>query len=673
MINTNKFDFILLGNGASSALVLIELKKKNLLRKSSILIIEPFKDSNKNKNFCFWANPEDSIVTDLNHLIEHTWTEIEINQNQAEKLNPLRYYHISSRNIQNHIKEITGTENIHFIHPDVSAISIDPIGEFIQIDDQKYYSSNILDSRTPSFQKIEHNETLIFQSFIGWEVKLYKEIINPNSFKMMDFEIDQNNSTQFVYLLPLSSDTALIEFTRFGENIITQDEAEQTLNAYIAEHLGQFEKISVEQGCIPMSNCNLDFQKNHSLTQLGARNYCVKPSTGYALKTMHGQAKKIVQLYEEKKPTQLNNISHKEATSGRFAFYDALLLIILMRWPAKGKKIFTQLFAKVHTNTILNFLDEKTTLREEIGIFKKLPIGIFLRALVIRVTLNPFFRTFCLLFLTILLIALNSHPFVQSIIGYSILLVGMIAVGLPHGAVDHLISSKGLNTQITPKFVLTYLGLMTVMGVLWFIFPNATLLTFLLFSALHFGQADIKSWGLNQNTSILWGFCVLLFILGTHLSETNEILSSMSSLSLPLSVSPIFLAPWVIYAIVKKRKNMLLTLIWIVLTSKLPLILAFGIYFIGQHSLISWNQLNNYLEMKGKSVWLKSLPFQIGAWLILVLFFLAENHSYHFPKPGILNTSNTWGVFFIFISCISMPHSIYMNAIYVNKIEPLQK
>jgi len=94
-----------------------------------------------------------------------------------------------------------------------------------------------------------------------------------------------------------------------------------------------------------------------------------------------------------------------------------------------------------------------------------------------------------LLFLTILLIALNSHPFVQSIIGYSILLVGMIAVGLPHGAVDHLISSKGLNTQITPKFVLTYLGLMTVMGVLWFIFPNATLLTFLLFSALHFGQA----------------------------------------------------------------------------------------------------------------------------------------------------------------------------------------
>lgn len=670
MKNTNKFDFIFLGNGASSALVLIELKTKNLLHTSRILIIEPLIGQSKNKNFCFWANPEDSIVTELSYLIEHTWTEIEINQNQAEELNPLRYYHISNRNIQNHIKEITATENIQYIFPEVSSISIDTEGEFIQIENQKYYSSNILDSRTPSFQKTEQHETLIFQSFIGWEVKLHKEIINTNSFKMMDFEIDQNNSTQFVYLLPLSSDTALIEFTRFGENTITQDEAEQTLNAYITEHLGEFKKISVEQGCIPMSNCNLDFQKNKSLTQLGARNYCVKPSTGYALKTMHSQSKKIVRLFEERKPTRLNNIYHKEATSGRFAFYDALLLIILMRWPSQGKEIFTQLFARVDTKTILNFLDEKTTLREEIGIFKKLPIGIFLRALLIRVTLNPFFRTFCLLLLTLLLIGLNSHPFVQSIIGYSVLLVGMIAVGLPHGAVDHLISSKGLNTQITPKFILTYLGLMTVMGILWFIFPNATLLAFLIFSAFHFGQADIKSWELNQNKSMLWGLCILLFILGTHLPETNEILASMSSLTIPFSIGPIFLAPWFVYAILKKKKNMLLTLVWILLTSQLPLILAFGIYFIGQHSLISWKQLTNYLEMKSKAVWLKSLPFQLGAWIILVLFYLAENHSYTFSSSYFMNTSNKWGVFFIFISCISMPHSIYMNNIYVKNTEP---
>jgi lycopene beta-cyclase len=673
MKNTNNFDFILLGNGASSALVLIELKKKNLLDSSSILIIEPFKDSNKNKNFCFWASPSDTIVQDLNHLIEHTWSEIEINQNKAEELDPLRYYHISHRRIQSHIEEITVSENIQFIYPEVSEITIDSLGEFIQIGEERYYSSNILDSRTPTFQNSELNETLIFQSFIGWVVKLKKEIVNANSFKMMDFNIGQNDSTQFIYILPLDNSTALVEVTRFGENTITKVEADQILNEYVTTHLGEFETIEIEQGCIPMSNCNIDFQKNNSLTQLGARNYCVKPSTGYALKTMHSQASNIVQLFEQNKPTRLNNIDHKKATSGRFAFYDSLLLIILLKWPSHGRKIFTQLFANVDTQTILSFLDEKTNIYEEINIFRKLPITIFLKALSIRILSGPHFRTISLLLLTITLIALTPFPQIQSGIGYGLLTIGMVLVGIPHGAVDHLISSKGLSSKITPRFVFSYLGLMTIMGILWFYLPNITLVGFLLFSAFHFGQADIKSWKLSQNLSMVWGISVLVYILGTHQHETNEILSSITSISLPFEISPLLIAPWLVYAIVKKRLNMVFTILWIVFTSQLPLLLAFGIYFIGQHSITSWNQLTDYLNIEKKTIWIQSLPFQIGAWIILALFLFIENTTFQLNISGIFNTSNSWGIFFIFISCISMPHAFYMSAIYLQPHEQSQK
>ena len=665
MKNTNNFDFILLGNGASSALVLIELKKKNLLDSSSILIIEPFKDSNKNKNFCFWARPSDTIVQDLVHLIEHTWSEIEINQNKAEELNPLRYYHISNRRIQNHIEDITVSENIQFIYPEVSEITIDSSGEFIQIGEERYFSPNILDSRTPTFQKTKPHETLIFQSFIGWVVKLKQEIVNTNSFKMMDFNIDQNESTQFIYILPLDSSTALIEVTRFGEKNITKAEADKILNEYITKQLGEFETIEIEQGCIPMSNCNIDFQKNNSLTQLGARNYCVKPSTGYAIKTMHSQARNIVQLFEQNKPTRLNNIDHRKATSGRFAFYDSLLLIILMKWPSHGRKIFSQLFANVDTQTILSFLDEKTNIRDEVNIFRKLPIAIFLKALSIRILSGPHFRTISLLLLTITLIALSPFPDMQSAIGYGLLTIGMVLVGLPHGAVDHLISSKGLSNKITPRFVLSYLGLMAIMGILWFYLPNITLIGFLLFSAFHFGQADIKSWELGQNTSILWGISVLTFLLGTHQHETNEILSSITSLSLPFEISPLSITPWLVYAIVKKRVNMVLAILWILLTSQLPLLLAFGIYFIGQHSITSWNQLTEYLNIEKKNVWIQSLPFQIGAWIILALFFFIENQSLQLNLKSAATTSNKWGIFFIFISCISMPHAFYMSKIYL--------
>jgi len=669
MKDTSNFDFILLGNGASSALVLIELKKKKLLDSCSILIIEPFKDSNKNKNFCFWASPSDTIVQDLSHLVEHTWSEIAINQNQAEELNPLRYYHISNRKIQSHIQEITASKNIQLIHPEASEISIDTSGEFIQIGEDRYFSSNILDSRTPSFQKTKSNETLIFQSFIGWVVKLKKDIVNTNSFKMMDFNIDQNESTQFIYILPLDNSTALIEVTRFGEKNITKAEADKILNRYISEQLGEFETIEIEQGCIPMSNCNIDFQKNNSLTQLGARNYCVKPSTGYAIKTMHSQAKNIVQLFEQNKPTRLNNIDHKKATSGRFAFYDSLLLIILLKWPSHGRKIFSQLFANVDTQTILSFLDEKTTVRDEINIFRKLPIAIFLRALSTRILNGLNFRTNALLLLTITLISLSSFPDLQSAIGYGLLAIGMMLVGIPHGAVDHLISSKGLSSKITPRFVLSYLGLMTIMGILWFFLPNITLVGFLLFSAFHFGQADIKGWEVGQNKSILWGISVLFYVLGTHQRETNEILSTISTLSLPFEISPLYMAPWLVYAIVKKRVNMMLTVLWILLTSQLPLLLAFGIYFVGQHSITSWNQLTDYLNIEKKSIWIQSLPFQIGAWLILALFLSIEKTLVPITSSVALSNSNAWGIFFIFISCISMPHAFYMSKIYLRSQE----
>lgn len=660
MKNTSKFDFILLGNGASSALVLIELKKKNLLHSSRILIIEPFKDSSKNKNFCFWANPNDTIVQDLSFLIEHTWSEIEINQNHAEELNPLRYYHISNRRIQSHIQDITALENIEFIYPEVSEIKICETGEYIQIGDERYFSSNILDSRTPTFQKKKPNETLIFQSFIGWVVKLKKDIVNTNSFKMMDFNIDQNNSTQFIYILPLDSSTALIEVTRFGEKNITKTEADKILNEYITEQLGEFETIEIEQGCIPMSNCNIDFQKNNSLTQLGARNYCVKPSTGYALKTMHSQAKSIVQLFEKNKPTRINNIDHKKATSGRFAFYDSLLLLILLKWPSQGRKIFSQLFANVETQTILCFLDEKTTILEEIKIFSRLPIGIFLKALAHHFINSKVFRPFVLVCFVSILFLFSKFPQIQNIIGYTTLIIGMVFVGLPHGAVDHLIESKTWDYKKAPRFIGHYLLLIACMGVMWFLAPALALIAFLVYSAWHFGQADARQWAISNFLILPWGGTLLLYILGTHQIETSSILSYIAGIEFPFSISPLAITPWVFFAIWKRNTPMIFTICWLAISSQLPLLLAFGTYFIGQHSITSWGHLKQHIQKNNRKIWIHALPFHLGAWLILIIFFL------FWPKiqNEISSSYNPWGIFFIFISCVSFPHVILMNKLY---------
>jgi Brp/Blh family beta-carotene 15,15'-monooxygenase len=123
----------------------------------------------------------------------------------------------------------------------------------------------------------------------------------------------------------------------------------------------------------------------------------------------------------------------------------------------------------------------------------------------------------------------------------------MILVGIPHGAVDHLLETGSWNLKKAPMFIINYLVLAGVIGVLWLFLPQIALIIFILYSMWHFGQADGKIWGFSSITSFLWGGSVLLYILGTHAQETNTILISMGSIPLPFEIPVIALIPWVLW------------------------------------------------------------------------------------------------------------------------------
>ena len=42
---------------------------------------------------------------------------------------------------------------------------------------------------------------------------------------MMDFRVSQKKATQFVYILPYSKKFCLVELTRFGKELLQEDEA----------------------------------------------------------------------------------------------------------------------------------------------------------------------------------------------------------------------------------------------------------------------------------------------------------------------------------------------------------------------------------------------------------------------------------------------------------------
>ena len=659
-----EYDYIFSGVGTSASLLLLELQRRNLLSNLKILFIDPDDKTRNDKTFCFWAHENESIHKALSEIITHSWNIIEIDHSDKRSIDPLKYHHVSSLDLYSKVQELINIYQWNRIIAAVEHISSDDLGPFLFVRGKQIRARKIFDSRTPKFENAATNEVHLFQSFIGWEIETLNEQEDKEAVRLMDFNVEQSNSTQFMYLLPFSKNRFLVELTRFGSEILNEEGACKLLEKYIGNDFGEYKILSTERGCIPMSNCKISNEHHENVVLLGARNYRIKPSTGYAFKNMFIHANEIAESIEKNTFEYTVKKQKNSLLKSRFAFYDALLLLILKNKPQTGKKIFSELFKKADTSKVLEFLDEKSKITDEISLFSKLPWAPFLWALYQKVSNSISFRPLILFLLTSLLWLMERESMLQSVVGYGLLLVGFIAVGIPHGAVDHLIEIGKWESRKVPIFIVKYLALTALMGIFWYFLADFALLVFLIFSAWHFGQADGEHWKFNRATSFIWGAFLLVYILGTHTNETNTILQSLGATAFAFSLPYWSMIPWLIWSLIQKKYAFTITILWLTVATQLPLLLAFGLYFIGQHSVTSWNHISTSLNQSNRRIWLHSLPFQLGAWLILVAFF------YLWPTEGIYNFEmlDKFGVCFIFISCISFPHVITMNMLYGTKI-----
>jgi beta-carotene 15,15'-dioxygenase len=258
--------------------------------------------------------------------------------------------------------------------------------------------------------------------------------------------------------------------------------------------------------------------------------------------------------------------------------------------------------------------------------------------------------------------------------------------GIPHGALDHLIQKATDNQQQRPyrfaEFMIKYVVIMVVYGLLWYFFSGLSFVVFICISAWHFGETDLENVPPNARiwafTRLIYGFYVLAFILLTHATEASEIIQRMVEPQgkimqiwnfihqnvkqilylLGLSLSTIFIVAQSEY-FVKFDKIRVLRLILILLLSvKLPLLPAFALYFGGWHALCAFDTIHDYLRkdypaLTFKAVYLKALPFTILAFVFLGIFYWVSQYFTHLYSP--------FPILFIFISLITLPHLLIAN------------
>ncbi len=663
-IQNGNLDYLFVGAGASATLMLMRMEQHGLLNGKNILILDPDDKLNNDKTYCFWTDQNDQLALGCAHLISHQWEKVRVNQNQQESLLPQKYFHISSLDLYNDLRRIVQKYSIKRLQQKVLAIRSIENGLEIITESENWKTSLVFDSRPSKYLAAKEDEVHLLQSFIGYIINTEKPIAESDCADLMDFNVSQLDATQFMYVLPLGEGKTLVELTRFGLRPISLAEADPILDDYILKRFGAYKLLNTETGCIPMSTAQISNDTIPGLISIGSRAGAIKPSTGYAFKNMFNQASYIANCLANKQSI----IQKKKAR--RFKFYDRILLLIMSRKPYLGKPIFQALFNKNEIKMVLKFLDEKTTLIQDVKIFSSLPILPFLSAAaqIVALKTKRLLAPFALMLIAFFLwVVFKNVPSMFSWIQFPLFIGVMFLIGIPHGAVDHLLEKNDSSFRLNRNFVLKYVGLAFLNFVLWLLLPKLALLFFLVYSAWHFGETDLKEWKpqiINHVKIILWGSFILGIILLGHVNETNAILGNMQSIIIPISsnnaqlLSLILVTFGLIWAVLERRWQMLHTIIVLLICMELPLITAFGLYFIGQHSYNGWSHLKQGMNENNQSLFLKALPFTAGALIMFVgMALLMKNDLIHYRENWI-------SIFFVFISCISFPHIIAMNNFY---------
>jgi Brp/Blh family beta-carotene 15,15'-monooxygenase len=286
----------------------------------------------------------------------------------------------------------------------------------------------------------------------------------------------------------------------------------------------------------------------------------------------------------------------------------------------------------------------------------------------IKISTNKYSSVFGLTIAVLLLACLQFFPNHFNTIQYLFFAVGLLSVGLPHGAIDHLLITGLYHNKINYQFILRYIALFFAYLILWILLPNLSMLLFIAYSIWHFGQCDMQEWKLSQSNNfkiIGWGTLLFGIILIGHLNETNSIIANLGvmTLAIPVSIAnkigSILALIGLLWSFIERKKAMTYSILMLSIGLFLPLITSFAIYFIAQHSLYGWMHLKKGLNTNNLQLYKKALPFNIGA-----IFFFAL--TIYLVQSGLLKTqkSDFTALFFMFIACISLPHVLAMNKFY---------
>ena len=349
-----EFDYIIIGGGCAGLSLAYELNLHQKLKNKTLAIIEPRDNYKKDKTWSFWKifshNFEDCIKKSWNNFtinIPNHTKYIDCNNAPYQTIDSGLFY----EKIVNSLRQ---NNNIHF---------------FKNMNEINKNNSFIFNS----VADVTEDKSNLWQHFSGFEIETNKEFFDEEIFNLMDFDCDQKNNVHFFYTLPYSKKRALVETTWISDlkNTSIQDYDDQ-LTHYIKNNLKIKDyKINFKElGAIPLFNMNNN-KKNNQIN-IGTAGGMTRLSTGYTFLNIQEHSKYIRNNLDNIQSANLFTLNKK------YEFLDNIFLKVLRNNPQDMGQIFFKMF-NCSSETVINFLSNKSSVLEDLSIISKMPKLKFLK------------------------------------------------------------------------------------------------------------------------------------------------------------------------------------------------------------------------------------------------------------------------------------------------------
>ena len=349
-----KKDIAIIGGG--SAGISLAVKLKHL----TTVVVEPKQPDERDVSWALWA--KSAQLEELGSAIKGRWNQWRLVDHQREILHSSDNYHYISLSSADYLRNCESqlSPNTQLVRDCAEHIQSEGCGGNFSVAGQRYHAQHIFDSRPAKLDKQG-----LKQHFLGIEIQTKKPLTETKIATLMDFRVDQSRGLHFIYALPFSDRSLLIESTMISTTLEPMDWYRTAIYQWLKDQSIEIESITREEhGVIPMHET---LAEDSTLTRIGAASGALRLSSGYAFTHIQQQISQLAAGIEQ------GEFKVPQVISGNIGRLDKIFNRVLVAKPGLGVDLMMKTAGALDAEGFSRFMLGRATIKDWVKVILAMP------------------------------------------------------------------------------------------------------------------------------------------------------------------------------------------------------------------------------------------------------------------------------------------------------------